>query len=185
MTRVAEKIDAHLGERFAMELNREFERGCCEACRIRFDGPCPKDTDAPEKDAEQLMLRAAQTKKCVPARDRWRLEPELKKNLAALYLLYQSGMIGPCSGARRVSKPATVTVTLVSAEVRLWWELTADAVFIDRLHQAFDLRREQITFARFRSLVLATCNERGVTGVNEALEVLKEHEEALAIDRFN
>lgn len=185
MTRVAEQIDAHLGERFAMELNRQFERGCCDACRAKIDGPCPVDTDSPEEDARRLMLEAARTKQCIPAPDRWRLEPELKRNLAALYRLYQRGMVGPCQLMIEASQASAVFVTAVSADIRLWWELTKDGQFVDRLNQAFEPYRGRVEFSRFRDDFLRRCIETNVGDVNAALELLKDQEKTYAADWLN
>jgi hypothetical protein len=185
MTRVAEKIDAHLGERFAMELNREFERGCCEACRIRLDGPCPKDADTPERDADMLMREAARTRRCIPARDRWKLEPELKRNLTALYRLYQRGMIGVCPLLIEVLQAPAVTVTAATTEMRLWWELTKDGAFMDRFNQAFEPYRGRVELGRFRDDFLRRCVGSGSVDVNAALELLKEQEKIYAADWLN
>ncbi|KAA0205669.1 hypothetical protein EDM68_05030 [Candidatus Uhrbacteria bacterium] len=189
MTRVAERIDKHLEEAFAMELNRAFERGCCDACRAKIDGPAPADAEAPEEDARRLMLAAARTKRCLPARDRWQIDPELKKNLTALYQLYQRGMIGPCQSLREMLGPepavTVVSVTAASAEVQLWWELTKDGAFLDRLNQAFEPYRGRVEFARFRDDFLRRCVEREIGDVSAALELLKEQEKAYAADWLN
>lgn len=185
MTRVAEKIDAHLGESFAMELNRTFELGCCDGCRSRIDGPAPADADAPEEDARRLMLGAAHTKHCIPARERWQVDPDLKRNLTALYRLYQRGMVGVCPLLVEVLQAPAVTVTAASAEMRLWWELTKDGAFMDRFNQAFDPYRGRVEFGRFRADFLRRCLEEDVADLNAACELLKEQERTYAAEWLN
>ncbi len=184
MTQTAEYIDRHLGEPFARELNRTFEELCCPACRKIFEGPCSADIGTPESVATKLMRRAAKTRLSTPARERWQVDPELKRGLEPLYRKYQRDVIGPCPLDTLALQAAEIAMSAADRTL-LWWDLTSDAMFVDRLHQAFDLRRKQVTFVQFRDIVLATCLERGVTTVNGALEILKEQAEALTLDYFN
>ena len=183
---VAARIDERTGH-FGEQAFIAFRKNICGHCRDLLKNPVPHPTAMPDDASRGLMLKAAQTKRSIPAPPRWALDSDMVARLEKEFANYGRALIGPCSrSSNTVADEKTIIImpmpdgtvsSYQSAEVGaslLWWKLSEDDAFMLQLMQTYEPYAGRLPFAEFRRRFLRLCVDFKVATPDRAQEALRE-----------